>query len=349
MKRRAFIALLGGAAAMPSFLWPLAARAQQKPPTIGFLGPASASAMSAWTAAFVQRLRELGWIEGRTIAIEYRWGDGRADRLPEIAAEFVRLKVDVIVTTGTPVPLLKEATSTIPIVFTIANDPIGGGLVRSLSRPGGNVTGLSQLAADLGGKRLELLRDVVPGLRRLATLSNVGNAVTASEMTQVSEAARTLGLEVVNSEIRRAEDLTPAIEALKGRADAIYVQTDPLTLTAKRGGRTPHPGEHREQRNARLGDQTSLAGIDIHSARASARSVDVVQFGFSRAGSPECGLCRQDPQGRQAGRSAGRLSHQVLVDHQSPDRQGARPYRAADPARPRRRGDRMKVICHARA
>jgi putative tryptophan/tyrosine transport system substrate-binding protein len=227
VKRREFITLLGGAAAA----WPLAAHAQQKPPTIGFLGPASASAMSAWTAAFVQRLRELGWIEGRTIAIEYRWGDGRADRLPEIAAEFVRLKVDVIVTTGTPVPVLKEATSTIPIVFTIANDPIGSGLVKSLSRPGGNVTGLSQLAADLGGKRLEFLREVVPDLRRVATLSNVGNAVTASEMIQVLEAARTLGLEVVNSEIRRPEEIAPAIESLKGRADAIYVQADPLMNT----------------------------------------------------------------------------------------------------------------------
>jgi putative tryptophan/tyrosine transport system substrate-binding protein len=227
MRRREFILALGGAAAV----WPLAARAQQTPPMIGFLGRASASAMSAWTAAFVQRLRELGWIEGRTIRIEYRWGDGRADRLPEIAAEFVRLKVDVIVTTGTPVPILKEATSTIPIVFTIANDPVGAGLVGSLSRPGGNVTGLSQLAADLGGKRVELLREVIPDLRRLAILSNVGNPATASEMIQVAESARTLGLEVVNSEIRRSEDITPAIEALKGRADAIYVQADPLMNT----------------------------------------------------------------------------------------------------------------------
>jgi putative tryptophan/tyrosine transport system substrate-binding protein len=230
-RRREFIALFGSAAAAPSLLWPRAVHAQQKPPTIGFLGPASASTMSAWTAAFVQRLRELGWIEGRSIAIEYRWADGRADRLSEIAAEFVRLKVDVVVTTGTAVPVLKQATSTIPIVFTIANDPVGGGLVTSLSRPGGNATGLSQLAADLGGKRLELLRELVPGLRRLATLSNVGNTVTASEMTQVGEAARTLGLELVNSEIRRAEDIIPAIEALKGRADAIYVQTDPLMNT----------------------------------------------------------------------------------------------------------------------
>jgi len=227
MKRREFILAFGGAAAA----WPLAARAQQTPPMIGFLWPASASAMSAWTAAFVQRLRELGWIEGRTIRIEYRWGDGRADRLPGIAAEFVRLKVYVIVTTGTPVPILKEATSTIPIVFTIANDPVGAGLVGSLSRPGGNATGLSQLAADLGGKRVELLREVIPDLRRLAILSNVGNAATASEMIQVAQSARTLGLEVVNSEIRRSEDITPAIEALKGRADAIYVQADRLMNT----------------------------------------------------------------------------------------------------------------------
>jgi putative ABC transport system substrate-binding protein len=144
-RRREFITLLGGAAA-----WPLAGRAQQKPPTIGFLGAASASAMSAWSSAFVQRLRELGWVEGRTINIEYRWADGKADRLSEIAAEFVQLKVDVILTTGSAVPVLKQATSTIPIVFTIANDPIGAGLVTSLSRPGGNATGLSQLAAERG-------------------------------------------------------------------------------------------------------------------------------------------------------------------------------------------------------
>ena len=227
MRRREFIAALGGAAASAL---PFDAQAQRKPLTIGFLGPASASVMSAWTAAFVQRLRELGWIEGRTIAIEFRWGDGRTDRLAEFAAEFVRLKVDVIVTTGTPVPILKQATSTIPIVFTIANDPIGGGLVTSLSRPGGNVTGLSQLAADLGGKRLDILRDVIPGLKRLGTMRNV-NPVTASEIGQVQEAARTLGIEVENSEIKHAEDIAPAIEAFKGRVDALYIQTDPIMNT----------------------------------------------------------------------------------------------------------------------
>jgi ABC-type uncharacterized transport system substrate-binding protein len=227
LKRRDLIAAFASAA----LAWPPAARAQPKAPLIGFLGPASASVMSAWTAAFAQRLRELGWIEGRTMAIEYRWADGRADRIPEFAAELVRLNPSVIVTTGTAVPALKQATSVIPIVFTIANDPIGSGLVTSLSRPGGNVTGLSQLAADLGGKRVEILREVVPGLRRLAILYNAGNAVTAPERAQVEEAARTLGLAAVNSEIRRADAITPAIEALKDRVDAIYVQTDPLMNT----------------------------------------------------------------------------------------------------------------------
>jgi len=228
MRRRAFIAALGGAAA-----WPVAADAQQpvKVPTIGFLGPASASAMRPWAAAFVQRLVELGWNEGRTVAIEYRWAEGHSERFPEVAAEFVRLKVDVIVTTGSAVPAFKQATSVIPIVFAIANDPVGSGLVESISRPGGNVTGLSILAADLGGKRLEILREVIPSLSRLATLGDAANLVTASEMGQVQEAARTLGLEIVRSEIRRAEDIAPAIEALKGRADALYVQSDPLMNT----------------------------------------------------------------------------------------------------------------------
>jgi putative tryptophan/tyrosine transport system substrate-binding protein len=228
MRRREFIAGIGGVAA-----WPIAARGQQagKLPTIGFLGPASASAMSSWTAAFVQRLRELGWIEGRTVAIEYRWAEGRSERFPEVAAEFIGLKVDVIVTTGSAVPAFKQATSVIPIVFAIANDPIGSGLVESFSRPGGNVTGLSILAADLGGKRLEILREVIPGLSRLATLGDATNFVTASEMAQVQEAARTLGLEIVRSEIRRAEDIAPAIEAFKGRADALYVQSAPLMNT----------------------------------------------------------------------------------------------------------------------
>ena len=229
MKRRTFIAALGGAAA-----WPLAARAQQagKLPIIGFLGATTPSAQSQWTAAFVQRLRELGWIEGRTVAIEYRWAEGRSERAAEIAAEFVRLKVDVIVTSGTsPVLAAKQATAVIPIVFAAAGDPVGTGLVASLARPGGNVTGLSLQAIDYVGKKLELLREVVPGLRRLAIVVNVGSPIGVLELGEVQAMARTLGLEVITSEIRRAEDIAPAFEALKGRAEALYVVTDPLLTT----------------------------------------------------------------------------------------------------------------------
>jgi putative tryptophan/tyrosine transport system substrate-binding protein len=223
LKRREFITLLGGAAA-----WPLAASAQQsgKLPTIGFLGQSTRSATSEWTAAFVQRLRELGWIDGRNVAIEYRWGEGRNERFAEIAAEFVRLKVDVLVTAGTPQVLAaKQATSVIPIVFAVAGDPVGTGIVASLARPGGNVTGLATLAADLAGKRLELLREVIPGLGRLAILGNVGNPVSVLELGEVQAAARTLGLEVHTLEIRQGQDIAPAFEALKGRTHFMFVLT----------------------------------------------------------------------------------------------------------------------------
>ena len=224
LKRRDFITLLGAAAA-----WPLQAGAQQPAKTIGFLGQSTRSAASEWVAAFVQRLRELGRIEGRTITIEYRWAEGRDERFAEIAAEFVRLKVDIIVTSGTPqVVAAKQATSVIPIVFAAAGDPVASGLVASLARPGGNATGLSSLVADLAGKRLELLREVVPGLRRLAIMGNVGNPLTVLELGEVQAAARTLGLEVDTLEIRGAQDIAPAFEALKGRADALYVCIDAL-------------------------------------------------------------------------------------------------------------------------
>src|SRR5437867_5447503 len=194
MRRREFITLLGGAAA-----WPLAARAQQpgKLPTIGFLVAGTPSSHGQWVAAFVARLRELGWIEGRTVAIEYRWAEGRIERYAEISAEFVRLKVDVIVTSGGAVLAAKQSTSVIPIVFALATDPVGLGFVASLARPGGNVTGLSSQSADTAGKRLELLREVVPGLRRLAIMANVGYPGAVLEMGEVHAAARTLGLELI--------------------------------------------------------------------------------------------------------------------------------------------------------
>src|ERR1700730_2989367 len=225
LKRRGFITLFGGAAAA----WPLAARAEQsgKLPTIGFLG-ANPSIESQRVAAFVQRLRELTWIDGRNLAIEYRWAEGRNERYAEYAAELVRLKVDVIVTVATPPTVAaKQATAVIPIVFAAASDPVGTGLVLSLARPAGNVTGLANQISDTGGKKLELLREAVPGLRRLAIMANVGNPASVWDMGE----AHALGLEVTTSELRRAEDISPAFDALKGRADALYVCVDPLVNT----------------------------------------------------------------------------------------------------------------------
>jgi putative tryptophan/tyrosine transport system substrate-binding protein len=232
MRRREFITLLGGAA-VP---WPFAARAQHpaKVPTIGYLSGATPGAESQRGALFVQRLRELGWIDDHTIAIQSRWAEGRPEQLAEIAVEFVRLKVDVIVATGTPPALeAKQATSVIPIVFVAAADPLGTGLVASLARPGGNITGLSSQFTDIGAKRLELLRGVVPGLRRLAIMGNIGNPAIKLELAEVQAAARTLGLQAAILEIRRAEDIAPAFDALKGRAEALYVATD-LLIVANR-------------------------------------------------------------------------------------------------------------------
>jgi putative tryptophan/tyrosine transport system substrate-binding protein len=228
MKRRAFITLLGGAAVA----WPLAARAQQPANTIGFLGASTRSAESQWIAAFVQRLRELGWIDGRNIVIEYRWAEGRDERFAEIAAEFVRLKVGVIVTWGTPTTIaLKQATSVIPVVAAGMGNPLGAGIVASLAQPGGNVTGLSGMVTDLASKRLELLREVVPGLRRLAILANTGNPAVVLELREVQSAASALGLEVVTSEIRQSKDIAAAFNALKSGVDALYVCTEPVVFT----------------------------------------------------------------------------------------------------------------------
>jgi putative ABC transport system substrate-binding protein len=226
MKRREFITLLCGAAG-----WPLTARAQpsSKAPIIGYLGAGTPAGQGDWAAAFVQRLRELGWIEGRTIAIEYRWAENRPERYAEIAAEFVRLKVDVIATVGIAVPAVKRVTSVIPIIFAVDADPVGGGLVASLARPGGNVTGLSSQSPDTASKRLQFLQEVVPGLRRLAILANVNWRGAVQEMDEVQTVAPTLGLDIVDKlELRSADDIAPAFAALKGGAQALYVSSDPL-------------------------------------------------------------------------------------------------------------------------
>ena len=229
LKRREFITLLGGAAA-----WPLAGNAQQtgKLPILGLLGSATLLAESQRVAAFVQRLRQLGWIENRNVAIEYRWAEGRSERFVEIATEFVQLKVDVIVASTTPAVIAaKQATSVIPIVITTAGDPVGTGVVASLARPGGNVTGLSNQLWDTASKRLELLREVVPGLRRLAILANADNPGAVLDMREVQATARALGLEATTFEIQRAEDIASVFEAIKGRVEALYLASDPLLNT----------------------------------------------------------------------------------------------------------------------
>jgi putative ABC transport system substrate-binding protein len=230
MRRREFIRLAGVAAA-----WPLAARAQTpgKLPTIGLLIPATRAAHGPWFASLVERLHELGWIEGRTVAIEHRWAEGRADRYDEIAAEFVRLKVDVIVTTGPAAQQARRATSVIPIVLPLSGDPVGVGLAASLARPGGNVTGLSIMQPDLAGKRLELLREVVPNIRRLAIMANPGFRDVVLEANEVQASAQSLGIEVATLNIWRAEEITPALESLKDHPDALYVPSD-ATFNANR-------------------------------------------------------------------------------------------------------------------
>lgn len=232
MRRREFISLLGGTAAG----WPLAARAQQKKlPIIGFLGASTLSATKERIAAFLQRLHELGWIESQTIAIEYRWAEGRAERLNDIAAEFVGLKVDVIVTSGAAaVVAAKAATPTIPIVFTVASDPVGTGLVTSLARPGGNVTGMSYEGPDLSTKRIGLLSEVAGRFSRLAVIANSGAAGAMREMHEIEAASSSLGLEILPLVIKRAQDIPSAVISINGRAEALYVCADPLVNTNRK-------------------------------------------------------------------------------------------------------------------
>jgi putative tryptophan/tyrosine transport system substrate-binding protein len=230
IRRREFITVLGGAAAA----WPLAASAQQgeRVRRIGVLMSVANNALGqARAKAFQQELEQLGWTPGRNLLIEYRWAEGRAERYADFAAEFVRLNVDVIVAEATPPTLAaKQATSVIPIVFMGAGDPLGTGLVTSLARPGGNVTGLSMQATDLAGKRVELLREAVPHLKRLAVLGNVDIPQVVLEMREVEAASQKLDLQVVPLEIRRVNDIAPVFEALKGRADGLYVCAEPLSV-----------------------------------------------------------------------------------------------------------------------
>src|SRR5215831_1188194 len=228
MRRRDFIKVVGGAVAT----WPLATRAQQpKLPSIGFLGTGTSVSWLNWRAAFVQRLHELNWVEDRTVAIVYRWAEGRDERYTEITTEFVQLKVDVIVTSGAGIAAAKGVTSTVPIIFAVAPNPLA--FVESLARPGGNVTGLSSQQPDLVGKRLELLREIAPGLRRLAVMANAGYSSAVLELGEVQKVAGDLGLEVVALKFRRAAEIVPVFDGLKDRADALYVCTDPIVVAER--------------------------------------------------------------------------------------------------------------------
>lgn len=230
MRRREFIALVGATAAA----WPIAARAQQsgKVPVVGFLGATTPSIWAPFVTAFLQRLRELSWIDGSTVVIDYRWAQGRDELYAQFAAEFVRRKVDVIVTAGTDATLaVKKTTLEIPIVFAAVGDPVGTGVVASLAHPGGNVTGLSNEQTDLAGYRLELLHEVVPSVRRVALLGNIVSPLILLEMKAAEEAAPKLGLQVFRVGVTKTEDIEAAITSLKDRADALYVCTDPLIST----------------------------------------------------------------------------------------------------------------------
>src|SRR6516164_8702307 len=235
MRRRAFITLIGGAAAA----WPFAARAQQggKKYTIGLFSAAIRLPENApaWIA-FLGAMRELGWIEGKNVVFEGRYADNRLERLPALAEELLRLNVDVIVGVGTLAPLAaKRATTTIPIVMTAAGDPLGSGLVATLPQPGGNVTGMSLMAPELGGKRLELLKELLPRLARVAVLWNAANPYSARVFKQVQAAGGTLGIEVQSLEMRDPDDYDGAFEvARKQRPDAMITVEDPLTYTYRK-------------------------------------------------------------------------------------------------------------------
>ena len=206
-----------------------------KIPRIGFLGATSLSTNSARVEAFRQGLRELGYVEGKNIVIEYRWAEGKTERLPDLAAELVRLKVDIIVTPGPPVTrAAKEATVTIPIVMALDNDPVGNGFVASLARPGGNITGLATLAPEISGKRLELLKEIVPRLSRVAVFGTSTNPGNAQALREVELAAGAFKVQLQYLDVLDPKDIETAFQAAKkGRAEAVLVLSSAVTFSQR--------------------------------------------------------------------------------------------------------------------
>src|SRR5450830_1571228 len=312
MRRREFITLLGGSAA-----WPLAARAQQgeRVRRVGMLLPATAddSEYPMLVNAFVRGLQQLGWTDGRNIRIDIRWAGGGADTNRRYAEELVALAPDVIMAAGNSSagPLLK-ATRAIPIVFTIVPDPVGAGLVDSLARPGGNATGFTSFAYDIGGKWLELLKEIAPRVTRVAVIRDSTITAGVGQWSAIQTAAPSFGVEATPINLSNARELERTVDKLS-----------------------------RYDRHASCQAQT--AGCVLQPRLCFGRGTDLLRFRSGRPVPERGGLRRSHPQGREAGRPSGAGADQVRTCDQPEDRQGAWPHRAAAAARPRRRGDRIEM------
>ena len=286
MRRREFITLLGGAAASVSL--PFAAHAQQsrKVPRIGVLLPGTPASFSLRTKAFLEGLRDLGYLEGQTIEIEWKWGQDRVEGLPELAAELVRRNVEVIVTGGTPAAkALKGATGTIPIVMAIIGDPVAAGLVDSLARPGGNATGFSIVAPDLSGKRLELLREIVPNVSPVAVMLNTRNPQSQFELKETQTAARALGLRLHPIQVSPDDTLEQAFAAMSNAsARTLIILTDPIFFSQRKSivdlaARHRLPAMYFFQEFAKEGGLVSYGPSDLDLYRRSATYVDRILKG----------------------------------------------------------------------
>jgi putative tryptophan/tyrosine transport system substrate-binding protein len=318
VRRRAFIALLGGAAA-----WPLAARGQhsRRVPRVGVLLLGTPTSFAGRTQAFIEGLRDLGYVEGRTVAIEWKWEEDRVDRLPDLAAELVRAQLDVIVTAGTPpARALKNATRTIPIVMAIVGDPVAAGLVDSLARPGGNATGFSIVATELSGRRLQLLKEVVPGLSSVAVMSNATNPQSQMELSETQIAAQRLGLRLHSVPISVDASIENAVAKIKNEpVQALIAVTDAIIYSRRRqildfaaGHRLPAMYPYREFPEG--GGLMSYAPSDRDLFRRAASYVDKILKGAS----------------------PGDLPVQIRACHQCEDRKIAWPRYSPERARHRR-------------